>query len=443
MNNRARTRWKALLVVLVLALLGGVGASAFFMLSGDDDKAPSFRDTISFGAALMEAEYDPLPAKLKGSVEETDENGIVHGVTPDGIRYTVHGRGVDAMQSDKVTLVAAGDQIGTDNSMPLADAYAGGIGDGKYDFTPFYQEVEPFIQKYDLRYINQETVMAGADRGYSGYPVFNSPDACAESIANVGFNMVNFCSNHTYDMGMSGIERSHKIWDKYPQLMIGGSYLTQEERETVHLIERNGMTFAFLAYTYGDNHYGTAANFPNSYYVCGFDKGLMREDIERAHKVADAVIVSMHWGTEYVNEPNAQQFEYAQFLADLEVDLVLGTHAHIMQPTRYVTGKSGNKVPVVYGLSDFVSGWSLIDTIFSGLFTCDFVRVDGDVVVQNPKWYPTVEWSNGGDTYVRFLKDMSKSETNANVRISNAGDDYAYFRNKLDSVGMEIPVILE
>lgn len=406
---------------------GGIGA-----LVADDVAAPDGTGTAA------------VPSKLEGATETVDENGIVHGVTAAGIAYTVHGRGVAGAQADRVTLAAVGDQIGTDNSLPIADRYAGSTGDGAYSFVPFYQEVAPFIQEHDLRYINQETVMAGTDggRAISGYPMFNTPDAAADAIANAGFNLVNFATNHIYDMGSAGIERSHEVWNRYPELIVAGSYPTAEERDTVQMIERNGMTFAFLAYTYGDNSYLDPANMPNDYYLLTFDKDVIRADVERAQQVADAVIVSMHWGTEYTSEPNAQQLDYAQFLADLNVDLVLGTHAHIMQPTRLYTAADGSTVPVVFGLSDFVSGWTLVDTILSGVFTCDFVRDDaGGVVATNPVWHPTIEWSNGdGNVYVRFLKNMDEAKTNANTRTDDTADDYAYLRSMIDSMGMEIPV---
>ena len=429
-----------------IVVVAGLGASVVF--GGFDTSAgPGTGDDPGGLVAndIAAPESAPAaPSKLEGAVETVDENGIVHGTTPEGISYTVRGRGVSGAQADRVTLAAVGDQIGTDNSLPIADRYAGSIGDGVYSFVPFYQEVAPFIQAHDLRYINQETVMAGRENGYaySGYPLFNTPDAAAEAIAEVGFNLVNFATNHIYDMGNAGIERSHEVWDRYPELLVAGSYPTADECDTVHMIERNGMTFAFLAYTYGDNSYLDPANMPNDHYLRTFDKDAIRVDVERAQRVADAVIVSMHWGTEYTTALNDQQLDYAQFLADLNVDLVLGTHAHIMQPTRLYTAADGSTVPVVFGLSDFVSGWTLVDTILSGVFTCDFVRDDaGGVVVENPVWHPTIEWSNGnGNVYVRFLKGMDEAETNANTRTDDTSNDYAYLRSMIDSMGMEIPI---
>ncbi len=430
-------------VVCVVCVL--ICAATFGLLracSIDPTLGSSSSGPLSLGANDR-AHTMQTSSKLEGATETVDEFGIVHGVLPDGTRYTVHGRGQAAQQEDKVTFVAAGDIIGTDNSLPIADRYAGSSGDGSYSFAPFFKDVTPFIQSFDLRYVNQETVMAGNENGYaySGYPMFNTPDAAAEAIAGVGFNLVNFTTNHTYDMGTYGIERSHEVWARYPELIIGGSYLSQEDRDTVQLIERNGMTFAFLAYTYGDNMYLDASAMPNDYYSSVFDKEVAAADIERAKKIADAVIVSMHWGSEYSVEPNEQQWDWARFLADQDVDLVIGTHAHIMQPTKYVTGESGTTIPVVFGLSDFVSGWTLTDCILSGLFTCDFARdADGSISVENPMWHPTIEWSDGGDVYVRRLSDMDDATIDANTRTEDVYNDSTYLREFIAAAGMEIPV---
>ena len=423
-----------------MALVGVIGIGcAFGFVANSCSSAAGGSSSSSANDSLTG--ITDSSAALKGAVETIDENGIVHGTTADGVKYTVRGRGTSGLSSDKVTLAAVGDQIGTDNSLPLARNYAGGDG---YDFSPFYRDVAPLVQQSDLRYINQETVMAGNEDGYSytGYPVFNTPDAAAAAIVANGFNMVNFATNHSYDLGTFGIEQSHEVWQRYPELTVAGSYLTQDARDTVQLIERNGMTFAFLAYTYGDNSYADAASMPNSYYCCAFDKQAIETDVRRAQSVADAVIVSMHWGSEYTSEPNEQQYDYARFLADLDVDLVIGTHAHIMQPVKYITGASGNTVPVVFGLGDFISGWTLTDTILSGLFTCEFTKnADGDVEVGNLLWYPLIEWSDGGDVYVRLLKDMDDATIDANTRTDDVYNDSTYLRQKIESVGMEIPVV--
>lgn len=440
----------AVLSVLVLALAAFLCA---VVLSNQPALISSNGTLLSLGASdsaasVQEASNVSTSGKLDGATEETDANGVIHGTSASGIKYLLWGRGEQGISADKVSLCAAGDQVSSDMLLALAEGYGTASGKGAYDYSPFYKEVAPYIQGFDLKYINQETAMA-TSLGYSvtGYPSFDSPDECARVISEVGFNLVGMASNHTLDLGTDGAEATLDVWGNYPQQIVAGSYRSEEDRETVRLIERNGIVFAFMAFCYGDNHFGT--DLPNTWNLCGFDKDLMKADIERAQQLADVVIVAMHWGTEYTTQPNEEQLEYAQYLADLNVDLVLGSHAHSMQPTRYVTGSSGKVVPVVYGLSDFVSGWTITDTIISGLFTCDFVKVaNGDsnnswhVELQNLVWHPTIEWSDGGDVYVRFVNGMDEATCNANTRTEDVEDDYSYIRQFIADMGMEITVDL-
>lgn len=435
-----------ILVICIILLLAVIAAGAWLIFSGGPSASDASSGTQAAQQDAPAAGNDKTapahPNKLAGSTETVDANGIVHGVSPDGIAYVLYGRGESGHQPGKVTLSAFGDVLITDNNINIIDAYDGSRGDGAYDCRPFYQGTAEQARAYDLRFINQETIADGSS-GFSGYPVFNSPDTITHSIAAEGFNIVNLNSNHTWDMGAAGIEHTHALWSEYPQVMLIGSYDSPEDAEAIRLIERNGTTFAFLSYCYGDNFYGTdPSGFPNSYYSTPFDDGRMADDIARAKKVADAVIVYMHWGSEYTWQPNDQQVEYAEWLADQGVDLILGSHAHILQPVKYVTSESGNTVLTVYGLSDFISGWTLADTILSGMFTCDFVwQRDGTLALENPLFYPAIEWSDGGDVYVRFLKDMSDAEIADNTRTEDVGDDVAYLHRFLDDLEMDIPVV--
>ena len=419
-------------------------------------------------------------ANVEAAEKTTDENGIVHGTTEDGTAFTIvqakqqAAAGTEGSASseatqegdqqqaadnndqqaaegdaaaatkEKASFAAVGDQVASDYALELADGYAGEAGDGKYDFKPFYQEVKGYLAGFDMKFINQETALIGGQENYdvAGYPNFISPEACADAIVDTGFNMVSFDSNHSYDAGTEGIEYSQKVWAKHPQIVLSGSYATQQDRETVHMIESNGIRFALLSYSYGDNTYEDVSKEPNNYYAVPFVKDDAAADIARAKKVADAVIVYMHWGDEYTADLNANQKDWAQWLADQDVDLVIGSHAHNIQPVEYYTGTSGNKLPVVFGLGDFVSGWTITDTILSGIFTCDFVRQDtGRVSVENPQWHPTIEWSDGtGQTYVRMLENMTVDQINANTRTEDVPNSFAHVYSTTNSVITQIPV---
>ena len=385
---------------------------------------------------------EPFSAKLAGATETVDDNGIVHGVSADSIAYTLRGRQVAGATEGVVTFAAVGDQIGSDEALEIADKYQGKKNDDAYDFTPFYQEVQPFLTNYDLKFINQETI-TNTSKGWAvnGWPTFNSPDSVIDAIDEVGFNLVSFCSNHVYDLWTDGIDSTHEVFASHPNLLVAGSYPTQEARDTVQLVERNGITFALLAYGYGSNGYDPS-DMPDDYHLVLFDEDTAEADIARAHQVADVVIVYMHWGTEYDPTVTHTQDMQAQFLADQGVDLVLGSHNHVTQTIRMYDGPEGKTVPVVFGMSDFVSGYRLVDTIVSGIFTCDFVKGEDEVSIRNMRWYPCVEWSDGGDTYVRMIKDMTDEELNANTRPTDCKKQARYIRGYINDLQMEVPVIM-
>lgn len=440
--RRRRFSGRAALACLALALVAVGGAKFALPLLWTDGSAAGEGSDSQEPALVLPVQK----AALADATERTGEDGVVYGTTSDGVTYELYGRGCASVEPGKVTLVAAGDQVGSAQALELADSWLGSTGDGAYDFWPFYREIAPVVDGFDIAYVNQETVMAGTEKfPYSGYPTFNTPSAAAEAIAEAGFDVVGFGSNHVYDLGEYGASKTHEVWNEYAELMVVGSYESQEQRDRVHLVERGGAVVAFLQYCYGDNYLGSYENFPNGYQLCGFDKDAIRADVERARSLANAVVVVMHWGTEYQSAPDDQQLEYARFLADLDVDLVLGSHAHVTQPIRYVTGESGKTVPVVFGMSDLVSGWDKIDAIMSGLFTCTFTfDEDGDAVLSELAWHPAVEWSDGEGVYVRLLADMEDAEVNANTRVGNCEGLYSdHIKGFYEELGMEVPVVWE
>lgn len=424
------------IAIVALGIWGRSGGGPFAFLA---PAAPT---------AVEEPEAQGPAGKLAGSAESTDENGIVHGTTPDGINYLVFGRDEKAYHGDRVTLAAVGDVVASEYTFPIADNYAGDMDDGEYSYLPYYREAGPGAREYDLRFITQETVCASTGEGgwgIAGYPSFNSPDETIDAWVQEGFNIVNFNTNHTWDLGDWAIERTHELFARNPEIMVVGSYKSYDDRETVRLVERNGITFAFLSFCYGDNGYGwDPAGLPNEYYACHLDDDAMAADIERARAVADAVIVYMHWGTEYDPEPNETQEHYAVWLADQGVDMVIGSHAHTVQPMRYVTGESGRTIPVVFGLGDFLCGWSVAKTLMSFMFTCDFVKTDDGISIENLVMHPLIEWAtdpDGYDSTVRYLTDMTDEEINANARIEDVDGSIAdYLREYIADLDMECHV---
>lgn len=292
-----------------------------------------------------------------------------------------------------VSFVGVGDNLIHEMIYKQADRAAGSVNDGTYDFTPMYAHVKEDIKKADLAYIDQESIIGGDAIGISGYPTFNSPAQLAKDVASTGFDMVNMANNHCLDTYQKGINFSSSIWKQQKGVIAAGTYTSQEDRDTIRTIEKNGIKFSFLAYTYGTN--GIEA--PSPFSVAYFDEAQIKKDVAAAKKISDVVIVSAHWGDENVSAPTAFQKKYAQLFADLQVDVVIGEHPHVIQPVEWVKGSEGNKTLVVYSLGNFLSGMLDVDNVLSGMIRFDFVR-DKDskkIEVKNVKWEPLITHFTG------------------------------------------------
>lgn len=353
---------------------------------------------------------------------------------------TQDGQGAgDAALATSVSFCAVGDNLineGGDYTVDLlglADSWSGTVGDDKYDFTPIYAQLKKVISTHDIAFINQETTLGGNDEfEYSGYPAYNTPDQIAKAVAKAGFDVINCNSNHTYDTWTNSIKHAQKVWAQQKGIDVIGSYTSQEDRKDIRVVERNGLKIAFLSYSYGQNGYDQS-DLPNDYYAVPFDKEKMAKEVARAKKLADAVVVYMHWGEENTHELSDEQREYASYLAGLGVDLTIGSHAHVIQPVEYVSRnssskeKKSDKMLCVYGLGDFVSGYTLPKTILSGMFTCDFVRnAKGEVRVKNPVWHGLVEHSDGTVDTVYMLSNYTDKLAQSNILLARVGENDEY-----------------
>ena len=319
------------------------------------------------------------------------------------------------------------------NLLKLGNTWGGGKS-GSYDFSPLYAKMKDTISSYDIAFINQETVLAGGDNGsYSGYPSYNTPDEVASAIKDAGFDVVNFNSNHSYDMGAKGIEHAQKTWAKQDGVTLLGSYTSADDRKDIRVLERNGVKIAFLSYCCGLNDSEQGTSTTNDYYAVPFDKEKAQSEIKRAKELADAVVVYMHWGDSFTTDITDEQVEYGRFLAGQGVDLTIGSHADVIQTVSYVnrgiptTDGSGanayNGMLCVYGLGDFVSGSTVADRALGGMFTCEFVRDDrGEITVANPVWHGIIEHAEGDTDTVYLLKDYNESLAKKNKLLEQTSE---------------------
>lgn len=261
-----------------------------------------------------------------------------------------------------ITLMAVGD-----NLMHMGVVYTGKQTDGSWDYSVLFEGISDFLEVADIKIINQETILGGNERGFSGYPYFNSPTEVGDAIAEAGFNVVLQASNHSADQGREGLINCANFWDKYPNILMTGIHADTEKAGDIPLLTIDNITFAVLNYTYGPNMEILPESLEGHLeLLCGYDTDTNRldfttlnpqvlADIEKANALADVVIVCPHWGTEYVTEPSSYQQNFALQMTEAGADVIIGTHPHVVQPVEWITAENGNKALCYYSLGNYVS----------------------------------------------------------------------------------------
>ena len=248
-------------------------------------------------------------------------------------------------KTSKLSLIMVGDALL--HGSVYRDAYKNGV----YNFDSQLEYIKPIVQNYDLAFYNQESILGGTELGLSDYPTFNSPWEFGDAMINSGFNLVSLANNHTMDRGEKAVSNSCEYWKSKENVLAVGSYCSKEDSETIQIKEKNGIKYTLLAYTYGTN--GISVPQGKEYLVNLYSDEKVKNDIAKVRDKVDLLIVSMHWGTEYRTEPTEEQKREAEYLSSLGVDIIIGTHPHVIEPITYI-----NDTLVIYSLGNFISAQS-------------------------------------------------------------------------------------
>lgn len=252
-------------------------------------------------------------------------------------------------------LVMVGDALVHDSLYNDAKKIANYNG---YDFKPHIEFIKEEVSKYDIAYYNQETILGGTSIGLSSYPSFNSPQELGDAMIDAGFNLVSLATNHTLDRGEKAVTLSREYWNNQENVHAIGSYTSFEEKNIIEskILEVNNITYAMLNYTYGTN--GIPVPSGKEYLVNLWNdttnyeeyKEQVISDINSLRDKVDVLIVAMHWGREYTHTPTELEIKTAKFLASLDVDIIIGTHPHVIQPVEWI-----DDTLVFYSLGNFIS----------------------------------------------------------------------------------------
>ena len=270
--------------------------------------------------------------------------------------------------------------------------------DGSYDYSECFTLLEDDIQKAHYAVVNLECPLGG--KPYRGYPMFSSPDEYAKQLKHSGFDMLLTANNHCLDSGIAGLKRTISVLDEMGVAHIG-TYCDEADRlKRLPLIEDvNGIKIAFLTYAYGTN------GFPvrKPIIVDLIDPDLIKKDVEQAREVgADMVCVCMHWGNEYEQLPSKSQRELVRYMKDLGVEMVIGSHPHVVQPMEMCYGEhNGVGMVTAYSLGNFISNQNDLNSRGGAMVKIRLTRYENYPVILDviPKLFFCQKPLNKGDNY--------------------------------------------
>ena len=299
-----------------------------------------------------------------------------------------------------VTLTLAGDLVMHEGLNTEAR-----LPDGGYDYTRFFADVEPYISRSDYSLCCLESALTGGK--IQSYPLFTSPDELAVSLRDVGFDLINTASNHAMDGHQSGLIRTLDVLDSVGLDHVG-TYRTQaeyDENNGILLREINGVSFAFLDYSYGTNgipiyNFPYAVNLFNTSYMSNYvspDYDKLAADMAAARALGtDIIAVSIHWGAEYQTEPSANQERVADFLFEQGADLIIGGHPHVPQPMelREIDNGDGTKRTgfLCYCLGNLLSTMKSDYTYLTALARIELTKdpATGDTAITGCSYVPVM-----------------------------------------------------
>jgi poly-gamma-glutamate capsule biosynthesis protein CapA/YwtB (metallophosphatase superfamily) len=286
----------------------------------------------------------------------------------------------------------------------------------QYDFSYVYDDIKDYTSSADITIGSLETTFAGEDRGYSNYPVFNSPDSLATGLKDIGVDVISLAGNHALDYGYSGICRTIDVLDNVGISHLG-TYKSAEDQDKILIKDVKGVKIAFINYTYGTNGIPVPSDKP--YCLNLIDKDLISKQIKQAKEQnVDMIVACMHWGTEYKTSANDEQKELADFLFKSGVDIILGNHPHVIEPMEKKTitldDGSTKDVFVVYALGNFTADQRAEITRDSAILNLDITKdSDGKILINKVSYVPIYMYKNSAAKVHKFkILDIERSIAN-------------------------------
>ena len=325
---------------------------------------------------------------------------------------------VYAQDTTSVSLVFIGDVMG--HGTQIKSAYNDNTG--QYNYDGCFKYVSNIFEDADFAIANLEVTLAGPP--FKGYPQFSSPDALAIAMKESGIDAMVTANNHCVDRRKQGLERTIDVLDSL-SVPHTGTFKNEADRTRNNpiLLRKNGIKIAIINFTYGTN--GIPVSKPN--IVNFLDEETIRADIKRAKELKpDKIIAFVHWGLEYQTLPNAEQKKFNAIFKDNGVDVVIGSHPHVLQPIKYQEDHF-----VVYSLGNFVSNQRTAPRDGGVIVRLELSKTQNKTLVSDAGYYltwvhtPTI---NGKKEFMvlpvtAFEKEALFMDAKAHKRLKNYGKE--------------------
>lgn len=222
-----------------------------------------------------------------------------------------------------------------------------------YDFTPSFKHIKKYVENADIAIGNLETVTAGEEYGFHGFPRFNTPKEVLLALKETGFHILSTANNHSLDRGKTGIIRTIEYIEEYGMKNIGTNI---EPNNNILVEEVKDIKIAFLSYTYGLNGLDSLLTKEElGYMVNLIDEEKIKNDIDNAKsQEVDLIVVFIHWGHEYHNEPWPTQIELGEKMVNWGANIILGSHPHVVQKSQIIE-KDGKDNFIIYSMGNIIS----------------------------------------------------------------------------------------
>lgn len=302
--------------------------------------------------------------------------------------------------------------------------------DGTYNYDYLFKYIRKKVQSSDVAMLNEEVILAGTSFGISGYPQFNGRFEVGDAIEKAGFDVILHATNHSMDKGRAGLLSNLEHWEKaHPDLKIVGMYRTKKASEKITYVKKNGIRIAILNYTYGTNGIPLPSDMP--FAINLMNEARVKKDIKKARKKADFIIVCPHWGTEYQDGIDAYQKKWTSFFLKQKVDLVLGTHPHVIEPVKWVSDKKGHKMLVYYSLGNFVNstarrGPGTFRQYLGGMADITLEKTEDGTSIKEAEFIPLItHYGQDRKITTYFFSDYTEKKAKQN-RLSNQDRTFTF-----------------